>query len=1507
MSRFDGVPFTHVLCSRSTGRGDEAGRFGTRSRSGRPGFPACGVALSLLLALAGCGWSSPPVPDVGDTPTDEEPASDLEGDGNGELEVPPMPDVGPDEIRETVEDVDVLDAACDPEQPGSACDDANPCTQDECSPAGCTHTPLDGAPCDDADPCTLDDACLAGSCQGATPLCSDGLDCTFDLCAADGECFHPIKSGFCRIGGTCVPDGQEGPLACTVCRTDLSQDSWSDAMDGILCDDQDPCTVGDVCSLGQCSGNGICDDGLWCTKDVCDPESAECSFVPTVGTCLIDSVCWPEGASPADESGQCLVCDPAVSSSSWSLEADGTPCKDYLTCTQASTCQSGVCVPAGSPCDDGNPCTLDECVGATCQHGPFANGTPCDEDGFACTEDSCAAGACEHPIVAGCVVEGQCTGEGQTHPLVPCLACIPSKSLTAWSALVDGSPCDDGLFCTAGDQCAKAQCHGKPLECPGNACAVGKCSEELDQCESIPLGDGLACDDADPCTTADVCSGGDCAGTPKDCSIAAGGSTCLKAWCSPAGSADPGKCLTAPLQAGTTCDDGLACVAGSVCQAGGICGGGKAVTSDECFASVSGSKVCKVGHCMEPLGCLLVNGPDGVSCLVSHGKGICLAGGCKIASCSPGYKDCNKTAEDGCETLLATSPLHCGACGKACTLPSATSSCILGKCTIVACLGGTLDCNGLPDDGCEVNPQTDPAHCGKCFASCMGSNPWQIGSCQKGLCATDSCPSGTLNLDGLPENGCEGMDVLWVDAGATPGLEDGTQEHPFDTIGEALLAVQPGQSVYVQPGTYTEGDLAINTEGTVVAGTGATEVVLVVPAGAEAGFIVHADAVSIRRMTIQGGRYGIEYSGNPLTPIQGGFVEDVMVSGQGGAGLVTGEAPAGIAIRFSDQVRVLRATLSGIAGAVGTSGCVDPAGTGGDAVGILLQWANSTSIENSKILGVVGGAGGQGGAAACTDKSPGSGGRATGILIENSLQTSVVGTSFGGIVGGAGGAVGAAGQATAGAGGIAAGLELKAASLSDIAGNTFSSVTGGAAGKAGTPAKTAGTGGIAIGIGLESSENNWLRHNSFGVVKGGASSLLPGEKEVDASQVGYAIHIGEGAENNVVDPTNHIGVAPIVYLYGVDGQSIIGLNVQTEGWINPTNLGAIVVVASANVLILGNSVSSVRGERGVTSPGAGHPGTGGGPAVGIRVQDCVGCEVSENVVSGILGGAAGFNEPGAPGLPGGTAQAILLEGDQSCAVRDNEVHTVSGGPASAGTPGGTGGAAAAISVAAGLDFLIDVNRIRTLSGGAGGGSGDTGGPGGSAVALLLSGLGEPVSASNNEAWTVDGGAGNPAGESACIRFDASANLSVNHFTCASLGQKAGIGHGFVLAEKGPGTLKLTNSIVAFVSGFGLSNHPANPVPALKSFYCDYWKCKSGEVDHASKDNTLLLDPAFVDVAKGDLRLLSSSGCIDAGDPVNTCVNEPAPNGCRVNIGADGNTPDATSKAGASHCANCPIK
>lgn len=83
----------------------------------------------------------------------------------------------------------------------------------------------------------------------------------------------------------------------------------------------------------------------------------------------------------------------------------------------------------------------------------------------------------------------------------------------------------------------------------------------------------------------------------------------------------------------------------------------------------------------------------------------------------------------------------------------------------------------------------------------------------------------------------------------------------------------------------------------------------------------------------------------------------------------------------------------------------------------------------------------------------------------------------------------------------------------------------------------------------------------------------------------------------------------------------------------------------------------------------------------------------------------------------------------------------------------------------------------------------------------------------------------------------------------------------------------------------------------------YWQQKSGQ-----DSNSLAVNPLFADEAFGDFHLRSTSGrwsngvwvidvtnspAIDAGDPSSLYGSEPSPNGARINIGAYGNTAEAS--------------
>jgi cysteine-rich repeat protein len=172
---------------------------------------------------------------------------------------------------------------------GSAvtCDDAEPCTDDSCSPAsGCVFTP-NSDPCDDGDACTVSDICSEGSCQPGSPLvCDDAEPCTDDGCSPASGCVFTPNSDPCDDGDACS-DGdvcsggscQPGPpLACD--DSEICTDDSCDSVGGCVftpadgyCDDGDACTALDRCSDGVCQAGPTldCGDGNACTEDSCDP------------------------------------------------------------------------------------------------------------------------------------------------------------------------------------------------------------------------------------------------------------------------------------------------------------------------------------------------------------------------------------------------------------------------------------------------------------------------------------------------------------------------------------------------------------------------------------------------------------------------------------------------------------------------------------------------------------------------------------------------------------------------------------------------------------------------------------------------------------------------------------------------------------------------------------------------------------------------------------------------------------------------------------------------------------------------------------------------------------------------------------------------------------------------------------------------------------------------------------------------------------------------------------
>ncbi len=153
---------------------------------------------------------------------------------------------------------------------------------------------------------TCDGSCTAtpgaGNGGGATnalchcdTACVDFGDCCFDACGLCDTC-DPEQP---CIFGVCWPDPC-GAITCPECFS--CEDGVCVAEpDTTECDDDDPCTIDDVCTDETCAGTAReCDDEDPCTSDSCDATTGECVF-DAITDCPQDAATSPtDAAATAD-------------------------------------------------------------------------------------------------------------------------------------------------------------------------------------------------------------------------------------------------------------------------------------------------------------------------------------------------------------------------------------------------------------------------------------------------------------------------------------------------------------------------------------------------------------------------------------------------------------------------------------------------------------------------------------------------------------------------------------------------------------------------------------------------------------------------------------------------------------------------------------------------------------------------------------------------------------------------------------------------------------------------------------------------------------------------------------------------------------------------------------------------------------------------------------------------------------------------------------------------------
>jgi len=389
------------------------------------------------------------------------------------------------------------------------CTDNNVCTDDLCDPTkGCVYPPvsdLQPKSCDDGNKCTAGDICVAGKCQSGPPkVCLDNNPCTDDSCnPASGECVFANNTAPCNDGSVCT-------------QTDKCTAGKCVGSSPLTCNDNNTCTTDTCDPLKGCqfTWNGTCQ----CSDDsACKDDGDKCNGIPKCigGFCSVPSgsaiTCDPAGDTPCKKN----KCVPATGLCVLTPEPSGTPCSDGSACTSDDKCSAtGSCVGASVICEDNNQCTDNKCNAATGCYYPLKSG-PCD-DGNPCTvDDSCITGSCQGKPF-DCNDSNPCTQD----------ICVPSNGLPTCSHPPQAGTCNDNNQCTIGDACANGTCTGSPLTCSdGNACTNDSCDPKTG-CVYSPSPDGTACSDGNLCTQPDTCSSGTCkAGPwalacclgPKDC------------------------------------------------------------------------------------------------------------------------------------------------------------------------------------------------------------------------------------------------------------------------------------------------------------------------------------------------------------------------------------------------------------------------------------------------------------------------------------------------------------------------------------------------------------------------------------------------------------------------------------------------------------------------------------------------------------------------------------------------------------------------------------------------------------------------------------------------------------------------------------------------------------------------------------------------------------------------------------------------------------------------------
>lgn len=714
----------------------------------------------------------------------------------------------------------------------NTCATGNQCIQGICDPSNPGHNPVTGcyfvnltSPCNDGKTCTYNDTCVGGTCAGlpnntycdnlapglgnpcidgtcapstlgADPStgctftnnsdpCNDGYSCTFTDVCSGGACTTTRNDGFCVaeanalgqcLNATCNPPalGANTTTGCLFINLTMGQN----------CSDGSPCTYGDTCGAGGCTGTnndtycenippafnntcivGTCNGTNGCINTnepinfPCDADTYTCTYerCDGGGNCVVffnDTVC---ASGDQCVTGTCSPSSPGANPTTGCLFVNNTnPCTDGFSCTFSDTCNgAGVCVGISNNtfCATGNTCLTGRCNITAPGHDVVTgcvnttNANSCN-DGFTCTfPDVCSGGVCTTTPN-----NFSCFGEAQMYNQCLSAACLPSAlghnvtSGCLFFNLTNSETCNDGVSCTLNDGCINGTCVGTPsnstcegiFPAVGNPCITGYC-DSVNDCQFVNEPMGTDCtDDGFTCTT-QACDGSGLCITTYHNETCDTGDPCQLGICNPN---QPGHdSVTGCYIFFTTvaCNDNKTCTYNDTCS-GGVCVGSHNDSYCETFAPGL-NNICIDGTCdpNDPsanttTGCLYTNNTvpcnDNFTCTSPD---VCSGGVCTT---TPNDAVCGDEASllGGCYSAVCNTSSPSANTTTGCVFSPSTDNCVDSyTCTINDKCVNTTACVGTPSD-----------------LICFGFPP-ALGN----ACVNASCTPGS----GAPITGCSYTNV----------------------------------------------------------------------------------------------------------------------------------------------------------------------------------------------------------------------------------------------------------------------------------------------------------------------------------------------------------------------------------------------------------------------------------------------------------------------------------------------------------------------------------------------------------------------------------------------------------------------------------------------------------------------------------------------------------------------------------------------------------------------------